>query len=74
MRHRHALGQLLDNSSPFDLLVELLEAIFDELNSNQALELLLLTEYIQAQLYVRHSDQLRALVHPDRVLADDEFF
>ena len=74
MRHRHALGHLLGDSSPFDLLVELLEAIFDELNSNQALELLLLTDYIQAELYVRHSDELRVLVHPDRALADDELF
>lgn len=76
MWHRQALGHLLGDSSPFDLLVELLETIFDfyELNSNQALELLLLTEFIQAELYVRHSDELHALVHPDRALADDELF
>jgi hypothetical protein len=65
---------LLGDSSPFDLLVELLEAIFNELNSNQALELLVLTEYIQAEFYVRHSDELRALVHPDRALMDEELF
>lgn len=49
----------------FDTLLQLLYAIFEahKLSLDEARELLFLTEYIQAQLYARHGDQLRDPEH-----------
>lgn len=61
------------DSSPVEVLGQLLEAIFDShaLSCEHALELLLLTEYIQSELYRRHGDELRALHRDDTEFVDD---
>jgi hypothetical protein len=63
----------LADFSPVEVLGQLLDAIFDAhtLSSDHALELLLLTEYIQSELYRRHGDELRALHHPGTAFADE---
>lgn len=47
-----------------DVITELLQAVFDAHTTNvdDALDLLQLTEYIQAKIHARHGDELQALL------------
>lgn len=49
------------------IITELLQAVFDAhaTNVDDALELLQLAEYIQAELHARHGDELQALLLAD---------
>lgn len=73
MSSRARLRELLVTSEPLEVLGELLEAVFHALahDVEQALELLILTEYIQAQLILCHGEELRMLRLPDHALSEE---
>ena len=67
MARHPSLVELLGERLPFGVLVELLQASFDDSASNvdDALELLLLAEHIHAELSARYGDELHALLVGD---------
>jgi hypothetical protein len=58
------LSAIFRDSSPLELLTELLQAVLETCNTNfdDVLELLQLTEYVQAELYTRYGNELHALL------------
>jgi iron-sulfur cluster repair protein YtfE (RIC family) len=58
------LSRQSGDSINLDTIAELLQAAFDAhiTNVDDALELLQLTEYIQAEIHARHGDELQALL------------